>query len=101
FAALGLLSRGRRGLRLVLLAWIVLALARIYGQPRLLSDAVGVLPGMSHVAFYRYGFPSVELAATVLAAIGLDELARATLSRRRVGAVVTSGLAAVALAGLG
>ena len=48
----------------MLLAWIVLGLARIYGEPRLLSDAVGVLPGMSHVVFYRYGFPSVELAVT-------------------------------------
>ena len=83
-AVLGLLSKGRRGLRLILLGWIMLALARIYGEPRLLSDAVGVLPGMSHVAFYRYGFPSVELAVIVLAAIGLDELARARLSRGRL-----------------
>src|SRR5207249_1344655 len=45
FAVLGLLSKGRRGLRLILLGWIMLALARIYGEPRLLSDAVGVLPG--------------------------------------------------------
>jgi hypothetical protein len=100
-ALLGLLSRDRRGLRLTLLAWIVLALARIYGEPRLFSDAVGVLPGMSRVAFYRYGFPSVELAVIVLAAIGLDEVARATVSRRRLAGLTSIVLAAVALAAFG
>src|SRR5204862_818137 len=100
-ALIGVMSRGRRGLRLALLAWIVVSLARIYGEPRLLSDAVGLLPGMSHVAFYRYGFPSVELAVTILAAIGLEELARASVSHRRLAALTSIVLVAVALAALG
>ena len=51
FGLLGLISPGRRGLRLVLLAWIVLVVARMYGEPPLLGHVLGVLPGMSHVAF--------------------------------------------------
>jgi hypothetical protein len=101
FALLGLLSNGRRGLRLMLLAWVVLALARIYGAPRLLSDGVGLVPGVSHVAFYRYGFPSVELAVTLLAALGLNELANAHVSRRRVAVITAGVLAPVALAAVG
>jgi hypothetical protein len=99
-ALLGLCSRGRRGLRLLLLGWVVFALARIYGEPRLLSDAVGLLPGMSHIAFYRYAFPAVELAVIVLAAFGLDELATTSPSRRRLGACTVSALAVVAVAAL-
>src|SRR5262249_33553571 len=86
--------------RLVLLAWIVLALARIYREPPLLGDVLGVVPGMSRVAFFRYAFPSVELAVVVLAALGLDEVARARLSTRRTAVVAAASLAVVALATL-
>jgi Bacterial membrane protein YfhO len=101
FALLGLLSRGRRGLRLVLLAWTVLALARIYGQPPLLDEVLGVVPGMSQVAFYRYAFPSLELAVVVLAALGLDGLARAPAPRRRWALGAMAALALVAVASIG
>jgi hypothetical protein len=100
-ALIGLASRGRRGLRLLLLAWIVLGLARIYDKPPFLGEAIGVLPGMSHVAFYRYGFPAVELAVTVLAGIGLDEIAKAPLSIRRAAMAAAGALAIVAVAALG
>jgi hypothetical protein len=100
-ALLGLGSRGRRGLRLLLGTWIVLSLARIYGEPRLLGDVLGLVPGMSHVAFYRYGFAPVELAAIVLAAIGLDELARGAVSRRRLAAVTAGTIAVAGLAAVG
>jgi hypothetical protein len=100
FALLGLVSTGRRGLRLLLLAWIVLALARMYAKPPLLGDLVGLLPEMSRVAFFRYGFPSVELAVVVLAGLGLDELTRASPSRRRSAIVASASLAVVTLAAL-
>jgi hypothetical protein len=100
-ALLGLTSRRRRGLRVLLLAWIVLALARIYGEPRVLGDVLGLVPGMSHVAFYRYGFASVELAVIVLAATGLDELARGPVTRVRLAAVGAAMLAVVAIAAVG
>jgi Bacterial membrane protein YfhO len=99
-ALLGVTARGRRGLRLLLLAWIVLSLARIYGEPRLLGGVLGVVPGMSHIAFYRYAFPTVELAVTILAAIGLDEMARGTVSRLRLAVVTAAMLAVVAVAAI-
>jgi hypothetical protein len=82
FALIGLFSKGRRGLRLTLLIWIVLAVARIYGQPAFLGDVLGIVPGMSRVAFSRYAFASLELAVVILAALGLDVVARGL--RRRV-----------------
>ena len=51
FGLLGLVSTGRRGLRVILLAWIVLVIARIYGEPPGLGGVLGILPGMSRVAF--------------------------------------------------
>ncbi len=84
FALLGLFSRGRRGLRLILLGWALLVFARIYDAPHALTGVLGVLPGMSHVTFYRYATASLELSVIILAALGLDDVARAPERRRRV-----------------
>ncbi len=100
FGLLGVLGPGRRGLKLVLLGWIVVALARVYREPPLLGDVLGVLPGMSRMAFFRYAFPSVEFALVVLAAFGLDGLARAAPARRRVAAAAGVSLALVLAATL-
>lgn len=100
FGLVGLLRPGFRTLRLVLLGWIVLALARVYGGPLFVGDVLGVLPGMSRVAFFRYAFPSVEFAFVVLAALGLDGLARASPSKRRVAAAAAASLALIAAAAL-
>jgi Bacterial membrane protein YfhO len=100
FGLLGALSAGRRGLRLLLLAWIVLALARIYGEPPLLDEVLGVVPGMSRVAFYRYAFPTLELAVIVLAAFGLDALATSP-GRRRLAVAALAALSVVAVAAVG
>ncbi len=98
FAVLGLLSKGRRGLRLVLAGWIVLATARIYG-PSFVGEALGLLPGMSQVTFSRYGFATLELAVVMLAALGLDDLARAP--RRRVIWAAAASFLLVAVAAIG
>jgi Bacterial membrane protein YfhO len=102
FAVLGLIARRHRGLRLILLGWIVLAVARMYGGPPGLDGVLGLLPGMSRVAFFRYATPSVELAVIVLAAIGLDDLsAPAGRGRTRVvlaGVGVFAAVAAAAIA---
>jgi hypothetical protein len=103
FATLGVFARGRRGLSLVMLGWGVLAFARMYGQPPLLGHVIGVLPDMSKIAFFRYGTPALELAVIVLAALGLDDLARVPEHRRRllwgglgaVAVVLATGLAAL------
>jgi hypothetical protein len=100
FALIGLFSKGRRGLRLTLLVWIVLALARIYGQPPLLGDVLGVFPGISRVAFYRYAFPSLEVAVVILAALGLDSVARGLHTRRRVLWIGLASFVLVAVAAL-
>jgi Bacterial membrane protein YfhO len=98
FALIGLFSKGRRGLRLTLLVWIVLVLARIYGQPPVLGHVLGVFPGMSRVAFYRYAFPTLEMAVVILAALGLDSVARGLNRQRRVLWIGLASFAIVALA---
>ena len=80
----GLLAPGRRGLKLVLVGWTVLAFARMYDQPPLLGHVLGVLPAMSRIQFYRYGTAALELPVIVLAALGLDDLARVPAHRRRL-----------------
>jgi hypothetical protein len=96
FAALGLLARGRRGLKLVLVGWGLLVFARIYGVP-LLGQVLGVLPQISRIQFYRYGTAALELPVILLAALGLDDLARVPAHRRRL---VWGALAAIVLIGV-
>lgn len=100
FGLLGLVTPGRRGLLGVLLAWIVLVVARMYGEPPFLGHVLGVLPAMSQVAFMRYAAPALEMAVVVLAAIGLDGLLANRIPRRRAlfvagGALVVVGVAAI------
>ncbi len=93
FAALGVLARDRRGLKAVLLGCAVLVFARMYGVP-VLGEVLGVLPGMAKIQFYRYGTAALELPIIILAALGLDDLARVPAHRRRL---VWGALGAVAL----
>ena len=101
FGLLGLVSPGRRGLRVILLSWIMLALARIYGEPPGLGVVLGVLPGMSHVEFYRYADPALELAVIVLAALGMDSLTAQSAPGGRLLAVTLVSFAVVAAATIG
>lgn len=84
----GLFARQRLGLRLVLLVWIVLVFAKAYGQIPLLGHVLSSLPGMTHLLFFRYSTPMLELSVIVLAALGLDDLIRAP--RWRVLASMTA-----------
>ena len=101
FGLLGLISAGRRGLRLVLLAWIILVVARMYGEPPLLGHLLGLAPGMSRVAFFRYGAPALEMAVIVLAALGLDGLLANSIPRRRALGVTAAALVIVVVAPIG
>ncbi len=94
-AVLGFFTAGRRGLKLVLLSWVLLVFARMYGRPPLLGHVIGALPDVSRIRFYRYATATLELAVILLAALGLDELTRAPVPRRRW---LMSGLAALAAA---
>ena len=96
--ALGLASRGRRGLRAVLSIWIVLAFARMYGQVPLLGHILGWLPGMAHIAFFRYATPALELPLVILAALGIDDVLTVPEHRRRA---VWAGLAMLVIVAVG
>lgn len=97
---LGVASSRRRGLKLTLLLWTVLAISRMYGVP-VVGDVLGVLPGMDQVLFARYAFASVELPIAILAGLGLNDLLSAAPgSRRRLFWSAAAALVAVAAAAL-
>jgi hypothetical protein len=91
----GLIGRRFRSLRIGLGAWIVVSLVRSYGFSPVVH-LLAVVPGIKDTAFYRYAPPSWELAVVVLAALGLDDIARARTPRLALvaGASVTALLAA-------
>ncbi|MGH8989108.1 MAG: hypothetical protein ACRDXC_11035, partial [Acidimicrobiales bacterium] len=94
---IALYSRRLRSLRILLVAWIILSLGRIYdvGPLHRLFD---LLPVMNQVAAYRYLPPSLALAAVVLAAIGIDDLRRKSVPRWFTLAALAAGvLVALAL----
>jgi hypothetical protein len=98
-ALLGVFSRGLRGLRVVLAAWLVLGLARTYGVP-LLTPLFDLIPGMKQTTFSRYAWPTLEFATIVLAALGLDQIATFRVSRRQIVATAAAGAAIVTVAAL-
>jgi hypothetical protein len=76
-----------RGLKLLLLIWVLLCWARNFGvQP--ITAIINHLPLLDRAIFFRYAGASWILALTVLAAYGLDELRDATPRRRNVFAIV-------------
>jgi hypothetical protein len=95
--AMALLTPDRRGLKLVLWAWVLLALAKVYGQPPVLRAVLADLPGGSSVAFYRYSFPAVSFALAVLSALAIDQVSALGRRRLRVGAVTVALLALTGL----
>jgi hypothetical protein len=95
-AALGLVARGRRGLKAVLAAWALLVFARMYDQPPLLGDVLGVLPNMGQIQFYRYATAAFELPVILLAALGIDDLTRVAAHRRRLVWGALGALATIA-----
>lgn len=93
-------GRRHRPLRLVAFAWMVVALGRIIGiQP--FWRLVDAIPYMDHVEVSRYLWPSVELAAVVLAAVAVDDLRRGEVPRFVAGAAVavSAGVVAASVAG--
>ncbi len=100
FALFGVASRTQRRLSLTLAVFLLLVAARIYGFP-VLGAVLGVLPGMSNVAFYRYAWPALEMAVVVLAALGLHDLITGPVRLRRVVGVAGCALVLVAAAAIG
>lgn len=100
FGLLGLVSTGRRGLRIMLAVWIAVSLLLMYAHVAPLTDAVRALPGMSRVIIFRFEFAPLEFAVIVLAALGLDAALHHP-ARRRVLAAVAATLVLVAGAAVG
>jgi hypothetical protein len=98
-AIAALLSRPRRSLKIFLLVWIVLALARIYGLG-VLGNVLGYLPGVGAIAFYRYGTIVVEFGVIVLAAMGIDHLVERSASPRRSLVAVAVAIGGIALSAI-
>jgi hypothetical protein len=74
-ALVGVVGRRLRPLRLALVVWMVLGMGRTYGiEP--IARLVTHFPGLREAATYRYSQTSWELAAIVLAALGIDDVAR-------------------------
>lgn len=92
-ALVGLVGRRLRLLRLCLAAWIFVGLGKTYGLEPIVHW-VARFPGFHSIAAYRYSAPSWEMAVVVLAALGIDDMARRRVPLAMVAgaAVVTSGL---------
>jgi hypothetical protein len=90
----GLVGRRQRLLRLGLGGWIAVCLLRTFGFPPVVH-LMAMIPGVRLTAFFRYADPSWELAAVILAALGLDDIARRLTPRRVLMACVgVTGLVA-------
>ncbi len=72
-AVAGLAARRQIGLKILLLGWVVVAMAKSFGQPEVMAMANHV-PAMLDLAFYRYSPPSWGFALAVAAALALDEV---------------------------
>jgi len=93
-ALAGLFGRRHRTLRIFLLAWIVLGFAGsvdVFGLRR----AWNLIPLVNDAGFWRYIPASIELAAIVLAVLGLTDAAESARARWRVAGA--AGVTAVVL----
>jgi hypothetical protein len=90
-ALLGLYGRRERILKLCLAGTAVVVIGRTFGIGIFL-DLFNLLPGMTHVAVYRYSYPAFEFCVIALAAFGLDALVRKELDWTRVTAAFAIAL---------
>jgi hypothetical protein len=90
-ALIGLLGNRLRVLRIVLAVWILLAMSKTFGVTAV-SHLLNLVPGIHSTAFYRYSQSSWEFAVVVLAALGIDDMAR-----RRVRSAVILGAGALTM----
>jgi hypothetical protein len=87
-ALIGLLGARFRGLRIALAVWVFLAMSKTFGVTSV-SHLLNHLPAFHSIAFYRYSQTSWEFAVVVLAALGIDDMAR---RRTRPTVIVAAGV---------
>jgi hypothetical protein len=94
-ALIGLVGARCRGLRISLALWTLAAMSKTFGVAWVIH-LLNHLPGFHSVVFYRYSQPSWELAVIVLAAFGIDDMARRLLHPGIIvgGGVITCGVIA-------
>ncbi|CAI9119847.1 hypothetical protein [Brytella acorum] len=68
-------GRRERGLRFLLLGYVVAVVGKQAGMP-VLTPLVDLIPGVAHTVFYRLSEPVIEAALIVLACFTLDDVAR-------------------------
>ena len=74
FACVGAMADGReRGLRWLLLGWVLLAWAKTFGFTPVM-EIMSHIPFLREAAFYRYSPPSWEMALAILAAMAVNDL---------------------------
>jgi hypothetical protein len=96
-AAVGVAYRSKpRGLKFILVAWILLAWAKTFGVLPVMR-LVNHIPLMRQTIFFRYAPPSWELALIVLAAFGLDDFLNRTPGGRKPFGIAM-GLLAIGIA---
>ncbi len=83
-ALVGLAGRRYRLLGWCLAATVVLCIGRTFGIPPF-QRLFNLLPGMTHVAAYRYSSAAFEFCLIVLAAFGMEALLGRELSWRKIG----------------
>lgn len=91
-ALLGAMAQKPRWVRLLLVAWVALVWARIYGV-KPLTALMNHIPFLSETIFYRYSAPSWTLCLFVLAAFGIEELRHRTPRLRFAGLLTLAALA--------
>ncbi len=96
-ALVGVIRRRASPLVWLLVAWTALTLARSFGvEP--ITQVLNAIPGITEIMFPRYATPSWIMAIVILAAFGLDGLARTDHSPRPA-ILITGAVAALALLG--
>ena len=96
-AIVGLTSKSaHRGLKVLLLAWILVAFAKTFGV-RPVMALMNPIPLMRQTAFFRYAPPSWELALIILASFGLDDFLIHT-PRKQKPFMIVLGLLAISVA---
>lgn len=97
-AAYGFWAR-RDAIGWLLVGWLALTLGRMFGVEPLIT-LLNLVPGVAYTAFIRYSPPSWELALVILAARGLDDMARGVSQRGPIAAVAITGAIALAACAL-
>ena len=100
-ALVGLSARRHRLLGWCLLGTAIVLIGRTFAIPPFLT-LFNLLPGMTHVAAYRYSYPAFEFCLVVPAAFGVEALVRKELDWPRIavpfGVTVVLAVSAVLLA---